>query len=69
MDDPRPTLRCLVAWPLPNGDHIVRRSVVTLDDAAQFRAFGWHLLIDPASEQELARWEQLHRPHPKWQRW
>ncbi len=69
MED-RPTVRALVGWMLPNGEFVVRKNVVSLEQAADYAQYGWAVLVDPMDESQLARWNQLHRtpeqPRRKW---
>lgn len=66
-DDPKPEVRALVAYPLMRGDvalstmNAEQGFTVTLEEAEQFHRLGWIVLIDPAHESELARWEQRRR--------
>ena len=66
--DPRPTIHCLIAWPLPDGECILSKYVVSLAEAADYQSLGFMVLVDPLDEAKLARWEQLNRK-PKWNRW
>ena len=59
--DARPTVRCLVAYALPDGDWRVSTHVLELADAEVLVGFGWSVAIDPADEAVLARWQQLDR--------
>lgn len=56
----------LVGWELPNGDVVIRRQLVPLSDAVWYYAYGWHVLIDPSTEADLADWERRQRPKPPW---
>lgn len=67
--DPRPEIRALIAWPLDQGHVLLaRQDCVRLEDAALYRQLGFAVLVDPADEAVLARWEQLHRPR-RWGGW
>ena len=57
----RPTIMALVAWPLPDNELHIRHEMVTLEVAHDFRRLGWSVLVDPESEAELVRWEQIQR--------
>lgn len=60
--NPRPKIRCLVAFPMKDG-HVwpLKPNVVTLVEAVAYKKLGYAVLVDPEDEAELARWEQLHR--------
>lgn len=78
MDDPRPTVRCIVCWwsdkkatPIvqPRGDTKGldgRRNVLdaafTLEQAAHFSEMGFEVIVDPFDMEALTRWRQLHEP-------
>jgi hypothetical protein len=70
----RPVVRAIVAWPLGNGRYHVRRgdtdATRPLEDALAFADLGFEVIIDPESQEALARYEQLQRINkPRWQRW
>ena len=67
--DPRPTIHCLAAWPLEDGEVILsKQDRFTLDEAVDLHKLGFIVLADPESEAVLARWEQLQRSQRK-KRW
>ena len=69
MDDPRPEIRCLVAFQLPDGRFIIRRELADLATAEEFHRYGWAVLLDPDTEAQLARWQQIHSRRQPWNRW
>lgn len=65
MDTDRPVIRALIAWEALPDILVVRKSLVTLEQAVEAKRLGWAVLIDPESEQALATWEREHR----WGHW
>jgi hypothetical protein len=67
VDTNRPTVRCLMAYPLGvdtfNGRlRTTDIKIVSLETAAYFKDLGWWILgPDPEDMDELARWEREHR--------
>lgn len=57
----RPVIRCLVAYPVPDGSFVVWCVPVSLELAAESKTLGWQVLVDPASEIDLATWERVQR--------
>ena len=71
MDPTRPLVHCLAGWPLEGGEVILcRQGLVSLEEAEALHALGFLVLIDPADEAMLTRWEQIQRsarkPRQKW---
>jgi hypothetical protein len=76
-DDPRPVVRCIVAWwPQKSATPVLRpkafdnwqdgkrhvvNSSMTLDEAVVFAEQGFEVIPDPFDLEELTRWEQMHR--------
>jgi hypothetical protein len=63
--DEKPALTCLVAKPYVedggwNGQ-TYRLSIVTLEDAVEYKANGYMVLVDPSDEEALTRWRQIQR--------
>ena len=52
-----------------DGDYRIRKELVTLEEAVDYRNFGWAVLVDPADESLLARWQQIHSPRQPWNQW
>lgn len=53
----RPILTALVGWYVhPLG--LIWSKVVTLGDAAHYRALGFNVLVDPVKQIDLATWER-----------
>ena len=64
--DPRPPLHALVGYFCEPFGLLDEPRVMTLEDAADYARFGWTVFVDPQDQEDLARWEQLHRAlHPK----
>ena len=60
--DPKPAVRAIAAYMLPYGDVVLSKlPTVTLEEAEEFHRLGWAVLIDPADEADLAKWEQTQR--------
>lgn len=62
MDDPRPVITALIGYHVEPFGVIGSPKIVPLDEAAQYHALGFAVLVDPADEAELATWERRHRP-------
>ncbi len=69
VDDGRPRLHALVGWFLPDGDVIVKKQPVLLEDAADYARMGWAVVVDPSDQAHLARWLQLNRSLEKPRQW
>lgn len=70
--DPKPALRGIAAYIMPDGKvYLSKLPTVSLDEAEQLHRLGWAVLIDPEDEQALARWEQMQRAQQrrKWTNW
>lgn len=69
MDTERPTIRCLVAYPLALG-HVIpsRHDTVTLDEAVEYQRLGFVVLVDPEDEKLFHEWqrEQMWYHRRKW---
>ena len=65
--DDKPTLYCLVAYPL-TADVFSDPALVSLELAAELKTRGYLVVgPDPANEIELALWERTqHQPRKKW---
>lgn len=59
--DERPVIRCLVAKPLATGFLVIRYELAALDEAAELQGLGFQVLVDPADEAALVRWEAIQR--------
>lgn len=60
MEDVKPTLRCLIAWPTLSGE-IRRAHVVSLEEAERRKREGFAVIgPDPRDELELAAWYKRH---------
>ena len=57
----RPVIYALIALDALPDMLIVRKSLVTLEQAVEAKRLGWAVLIDPESEHALATWEREHR--------
>ena len=64
----RPVLLCLVAYDALPYALMVRRKPVPLDEAVEWQRAGWHVLVDPETEEALVRYEQAQRAmrKPTW---
>lgn len=85
VDDPRPVLRCIVAWwpqkkatPIvePRGDtrnaerkRDVSAASISLQEAADLKALGYDVIVDPFDQEDLTRWEQKQRSHQQPRKW
>lgn len=66
----RPELRCLIGWAGVGNYVWIRRDLATLEKALDYQRAGFMVLVDPETEAELARWEQINSRKPKrWNRW
>lgn len=83
----RPKVLAIVGWPLGGGEYYVRPQAgrgalvsemggaVTLEDAKHFAELGFEVIVDPWTQEELARYEQMERARaarinkPRWQQW
>jgi hypothetical protein len=60
VDDPKPSVRCLVAWVGREG-YIARAHLVTLAEAERRKREGFAVIgPDPHDEIELAAWYRRH---------
>lgn len=67
--DDKPVIRCLVAFRFFTSDyHVKRGDPVTLAEALEWSRLGWEVMPDPFDQEELTRWEQMHRSK-KWNKW
>lgn len=81
MGDPRPTVRCIVAWwpnkkatpivqprgdfKLATGQRHIHDAAFTLEQAAHFSELQYEVIVDPFDMEALTRWRQLNEPQPK----
>lgn len=63
----RPVIRCLVGKPCFDdagqwtGDVVQLIRTVPLDEGLELLERGYRILVDPADEEALTRWEQVER--------
>lgn len=66
LDPERPILHALVGFYCPPFGLIRRPLLVPLEDAVDYKRFGYIVLVDPADERELAGYERLLRHAQFW---
>jgi hypothetical protein len=76
MGEPRPVVRCIVAWwpwkhvkpyvrpagvdRWEDGKRRVEKATMTLEQAATLAALGYEVIVDPFDMEDLTRWQQLN---------
>jgi hypothetical protein len=64
----KPTVRCLIAFPLGDGRVSRTTHLVDLEEAAWRQKEGWWVVVDPADLNMLAAWERERSPY-RWNKW
>ena len=65
----RPAIRALVAYWSPAFGLIKAPLLCSLEDAVQYHALGFAVLVDPADEAAFRDWQEQQRyPHLPWRR-
>lgn len=65
----RPCLHALVAYFSPGFGLLTEPKVLPLDDAMDYRHYGFTILVDPMDERDLATWERYQRATQSSRKW